>query len=890
MQQALLATKLIIPESPLGAVNRPDLIAKLDAGVTRHRLTLVSAQAGYGKTTLLAEWSRQADWPVAWLTLESDDDDPERFFRYLLAAWRQINPQLDESPLDLLLGAQQPDLQATRQAFVNQASSLTDHQALVLDDYHQIMEPSIHQALTYIIDHLPPKLHIVLSTRIEPPLPLASYRAHGQLLELATDDLRFDNDAAAAFLHDRFGLTLTQDGLHQLQSRVEGWAAGLQLAAVGLQQRGDGDRPAEQLSGEQRYLADFLESDVLALVPAQTQAFLIQTCLLDQLCASLCQAVSGRADAQALLEGLERQNLFLQPVDSQRQWFRYHPLFADFLRAELRRRRPDELPGLHGRAARWYLENDYPDQAFQHAVAAEDQDLVIDVGLRYFSVKITMGELNTVRRWLDSVPPDWLTDHPLLALLHAAYLATSGDFEGAFGKLQTAEQLIAGLETEEANRARAMLTAFRCASACMQNDVEAAEKYGNLASSQLPEDDIYFREMINLAMGDTYRQIGRWQDARQHYLRALDLALDTPIRFHGVHAYGALADLSSGRGRLHQAAGYWEQAIAISQEPSSWGTLPLPILGWAWIRHGEILYEWNDLAAASAYLERGMQRAELGGDVRSLIAGHLLSARLALAGQDSLAAASHLEQAQPMIERADFPEWRSKYEKLLLDSWLADGRTGHAIQRAQAALESGELETRPDHEPALLGIARTLLTVSDRSNLIRALAMLERLEGSAQQEGRMGVCWPALALLAQTHWALGDESAALACLERALRGAQPEGYTRSFVDLGMPFAWLLQQARKRQVMPQEVERLLAAFDDRALIPTGGSKPIPEPLTKRELEVLQLMAAGLTNREIGERLVISVGTVKKHSANIYGKLGVTNRTEAAARARQLALLE
>ncbi|MEJ2600088.1 MAG: LuxR C-terminal-related transcriptional regulator [Anaerolineales bacterium] len=864
------------------------LINALEGGLLHYKLLLVSAPAGYGKTTLLSQWAHASRFPVAWLSIGEDDNDLDRFLRYLLAAWEQVQPGVSESPLGLLLGAMSPDRQAVLPAFINLANDAPGPLGFVLDDYHLIEDQSIHQALTFLLDHLPENLHFVLAGRGEPPLPLSRYRARDEMLEFHAGDLRFLPEETQDFLSERMALDLDPEEIEPLQARLEGWVAGLQLAALTLRRRPPGtEQPF--VSGRQRFIADYLGEDVLAHLPDDLQRFLLQTSLLDRLCASLSEAVTGVENGQHMLETLEREDLFLVPLDDERQWFRYHRLFADFLREQLQQRYPQDLVGLHRRAARWYLDHELPEQAFRHALDGDDSDLVLRIFERYVQEMLIGGEFRLLKRWLDALPPAWYAQYSVISFVQTGFLLFTGQLEACIRSVEQVEKRLESANGEDTHPQLAQVSAIRCSIACFQNDLSQAETSAEQAIRDLPAEDRFFRSILYISLGDTYRRNGRWAQAKDCYLSLLEILPPSEYRLQAVHAYGALADLDLRQGHLKDAAGYWRKALAAIQERQNWGHLPLPLIGWVYIRMAELLYEWNQLTEARRHLSSGLERAELGGDVRALIAGYLIAGRMKLSEGDLEAAARFLEKARPYVESAQFSHWISRFERFQLELWLAQDRLRAAVDWSDRMLQADTLEQRPESELAQLAVARVLVVKGDELSLKQAMVLLEPLLAMAEAEGRASITIEALALQALAYSRRGATARAMSSLERALRLAEPQGYVRRFADPGLPMARLLQEARARGVMPTYVDTLLAAFNADLAAPAPGAQALPEPLTGREEQILGLLAAGLTNREIAEELVISPETVKKHAGSIYGKLGVGNRTQAVARDRELDLL-
>jgi LuxR family maltose regulon positive regulatory protein len=883
--ELLLASKCQIPAAPRHVLPRLRLVEQLDRATSYYKIVLVAAPAGYGKTTALAQWARTGKTPVAWLTIAPEDNDMIPFMRHLVLAWEMDQADVKTSELDILLGTAAPDREAVLAAFVRVATRRQTAQAFVLDDADLIVEPAVHTALTFLIDHAPPMLHFVVAARHEPPLPLSRYRARQELRDVTATDLRFTPAESEGFLNQQLQLGLPYTAVDRLQAEAEGWIAGLQLAGLTLQrQRADVDDI--HVTGQHRFIADYLRDDVLLPLPGDLRRFLLQTSILERLCGSLCDAVTGQENGAEMLDELERRNLFLQPLDDHREWYRYHGLFRDFLRAELRRGSTPAATELHHHAAAWFLARDCPEEAFVHAHHSEDLALTRRIIVEHFVVKLLRGEVRVVQRWLDALPAAWIADDAGLQLAHAGILLATGQFDACARQLDTAERLA---QKRSEHTILAKIIAMRCNIACFQNDLPRAESLAAEALHALPQTNLDLRPGVYGALGDTYRRNGHWRDAKACYLKLLDFAQTPSFQVQAVHVFGALADLALRQGHLREAADYWQRALTAIHDRRNWGHLPLPLIGWVYVRMGEILYEWNDLANAWTHLTEGLERAALGGDIRTLLAGYVTAGRVKLAQGDVDAALAQLGRARSHLGQAQFPGWNGRAAQLQVDLWLAQDRLQRALDWAEHMDSRDHSAASPEDPRLRLTKVKVLLATARASSLHRAQDELDRLIPQAEAEGRGGIVVVALGLRALVALRRRDHAGSLRVLAQALRLAAPEGYIRSFLDLGLPMAHLLQDARTRNVQPDYVAELLNAAEWPGTPATLASTTLPEPLTPREREVLALLAAGLTNREIAAQLTVATGTIKKHVGNIYAKLNVHSRTEAVVRATALNLL-
>ncbi|MBP7693554.1 MAG: hypothetical protein KA764_16650 [Anaerolineales bacterium] len=870
---------------------RARLLARLNEAAARP-LTLITAPAGFGKTTLLSEWIPRSPHCVTWLSLDDGDNDPMRFWAYVVAALQRLRADLGESALAILQAPQPPPITTILTTLINEIADFPEDFALVFDDYHVITTPPIHQALIFLLDHLPPHMRVLLATRADPPLPLARLRARDQLAELRADDLRFTPDEAAAFLNDVMELTLSADDIAALETRTEGWIAGLQLAALSMQ--GRADRPAfiRALAGSHAYIAGYLIEEVLQRQPEAVQTFLLQTSILDRLTGPLCDGVTGGRDGHRLLETLRQRNLFVTSLDDQQEWYRYHHLFAEVLRHRLRQEQPDALPELHRRAADWYENNGLIVEAVHHALTGADFERAARLVEAAFDPLFARSEWHTLLKMIQALPAELVRSRPWLCLAEALPLIILNRFEQVEARLADVERWAARPEAaaaglDEVRSALGGVAFVRSGIATVQGDPLPTIEFSRRALELLPPDRRLWRiwrSMANQSLAFAYRWQGEVGLARQAHLAAVEASPaegDTFASFLGFynHAYVDLLE-----GHLHQAADQFRQALKLVTTRS--GT-ELPNATMAHAGLGEVFYQWGDLENAGHHATRSLELAQGWRVVECLLAAHLTLTRIHQARGESEAVLVTLRQAEH-VAREHGQLWQARVAAVKAHLMLAQGNVGAAAGWAAAwtpDLRSTAAIPYPRQQDYLV-LTRLLLA---QGRLPEAAGLAERLLRSATALGLTGNGLESRLLQALTFQAAGDTTQALSALSRALALAEPEGVVRLFVDEGEPMRKLLQVAAARGLTFSYVTQLLAAFDPPAPTPGPGAQPLSERLSTRELEVLRLIALGQTNQQIAAQLVIATSTVKRHVNHLFGKLNVRNRAEAGARARELKLL-
>jgi len=889
MAPPILATKLYIPPPRPRVVPRPRLIERLNDGPHRRPgVTLISAPAGFGKTTLVSEWVAGGERlepkvRAAWLSLDEGDNDPRRFLLYLVAALQTISANIGAGVLRALQSPQPPPTESILTSLLNEITTVTGNFVLVLDDYHVIEAQAIDLALAFLLERLPPQLHLVIATREDPDLPLARLRARGQLTELRAADLRFTASEAAEFLNQAMGLKLSAENIAALETRTEGWIAGLQLAAISMQGRQDATGFIESFTGSHRFVMDYLVEEVLHQQSERVQDFLLRTSILDRLCGPLCEAVllDASAAGQETLDYIERANLFVVPLNNERRWYRYHQLWADLLRQRLHQsiaastgEAESRVNELHLRASQWYEDNGLEIEAFQHAAAANDVEraerLIEGRGIPLHF----RGAVTTILGWLESLPKTVLDARPSLWWRYASLLLINGQTTGVDEKLDAAEAALPATEPDEQTRNFVgRIAAARATLALTRYQAETMIAQSRRALEYLHPGNLSLRANANWTLGYAYLFQGDRAAARQALTEAISLSQASGDIFTTILATVGLGNVQEAENQLPPAAETYRRVLQLA------GDQPLQIISEAHLGLARVLYEWNDLQAAEPH---GRQSLHLARQYDSVIDRFVICevflARLKLAQGDVAGAAAILAQADQSARQKNFvyriPEVAAAQVLTLL-------RQGNLAAAAHLA-ETHQLP---------LGQARVRLAQGDAPAALAALEPWRRqVEAKGWQDERLKV----MVLQAVAHQAHGEKDKAVQVLGDALALAEPGGFIRIFVDEGAPIAQLLSEAAAQGLRPDYIGKLLAVFQAEAQQTEVKShlpaaQPLIEPLSQRELEVLQLMAQGLSNGGISERLFLALSTIKGHNQKIFDKLQVQRRTEAVARARDLGLL-
>lgn len=949
----LIKTKLLVPELRPGFVHRPRLTAILDKGML-HPLTLVSAPAGFGKTTLLAEWASQRRAPLAWLTVGPEDNDVLRFYVYLIGALRSLHPQVGEETLSLLQNNRPETLEAGLTFLINDLSTVEEEFVLVLDEFHHIQEPSVYRSLRFLLGHLPPALNLMIATRSDLPFSYTRLRAKGDLVEIRADDLRFTKAEIAEFLKGTMHMEVAERELEILEEHTEGWITGLQLAAISLRSQPDIPGFLARAPGNAQLVMDFLLDEVFRQQPQEVQQFLLRTSILETICAPLSEAVMQAEKAgpgKAMLERLDRENLFMIALDEGRQWFRYHPIFSSFLRYQLDQTKREEISELHRRASSWYAGYGDLEAAIKHALWAGDNEGAADLIEDNFDRLLQEGLVLTLAKWIRNLPDMIGETRPHLCLAVAwSYLSTldldRAKYWAEAAAAQAQKQIAAGAvpgapagrETRKQSELLGQAAVYRALLATLQGNSQLTLKFMREALDSLPEEDLFWRSFVifdqailHFLSGDTPQTVRSLMEAIQAAGRSGNLFLKTV-------ATCQLGEVQAIQGQLSRALSTYQQVAPIAKDPHG---APLPLAGTIYMGVGEILRERNQFSEAEASLELGIKLSRLW-IPPGAIDGYISLARLRNSLGDQAGARRLLAKAGRLAELTEASDWDDMLVALQTTRLLLQQNDlPSAIQYAHLqGLLNDQHEVVIVERPAFLGEqlkilqarfwlafglqegpgASTSLAGSSALYLARAVENLHSLRCQVESGQHFGYLIEMLVLLALAEQGLGNLPEAYEALRQAFVLAETEGYIRIFVDEGAPMRSLLAGFRaqsrweEKQRWQAYLDQLAAAWGPpepgaeavgaafiegdlpttpKAIHPTPPAmvdrQDLIEPLTRREEEVLRLIASGHSNREIALRLCIELNTVKRHASNVYAKLGVKKRTQAVTLARRLGIL-
>jgi LuxR family maltose regulon positive regulatory protein len=900
VDDTLLQTKHYIPPLRPNLVRRSRLIDDLNQGLTLGRkLILISAAAGFGKTTLLSEWVKNGNLVPAWVSLDRGDNDLVRFLSYFINALQTIEPTIGDGALGLLQSPQPPVTEMILTALINEVAETLSGDpemksfALVLDDYHLIDARPVHEALTFLLDNLPPKMHLVIASRTDPPLPLPRLRIRGELVELREADLRFTIDETASLFNRALGLNLSAEDIAALDTRTEGWIAGLQVAGLSMKGLDDVSGFVKVFAGSHRYVMDYLLEEVLNRQPENIQTFLLHTAVLDRMIGPLCDALTEQAGGRETLEILDRDNLFIVPLDDKRRWYRYHHLFADLLRTKLEQMLPDLVPELHRRASKWYEANGFIEEAARHALAAFEYDRAAKLIEQLGEVLWERGEPTTMLRWLEALPEEQVSDRPGLCNFHAWTLYMNGQNEAARARLQAAERALE-LSGQEDFEQLGRAAAIRAAIASRQGDVAGIFEFSRQALQYLPEESLLWRTITMMAFGFAQDLGGDTAAAYKTFAEAVRLSEASNNIYLILSTNLHLGNILCRQGRLKEMYALCQELMLVAE---SRRVLHTEMAGCLYDEMGLVFCEWNHMDEAMHYLEKGSLLSKQGFDIGVLGYSHLTMLR-ALFAKGDLSGAQHVIQEMENMEREfDVPPWYTNpKEAWKARLWLAEGNVEAASLWAQ---RRGMRST--DNPPYMREEEYVVLTriLVSQNQIADALGLSEKLIESAQASDRNAATLEVLLIQALAYQTQGDMNQALAVLGKALKLAEKGGAVRIFLDEGEPMAELLDafsrqsstvngefldslregfRATQMQAEPNIIEDRIAKNGD-----------LLDPLSDRELEVLRLLAAALSYREIAEELFVSINTVKAHTKNIYSKMGVHGRMQAAQRAKELHLI-
>lgn len=896
MGNDLLQTKLFVPPSRQDLVPRPRLIERLNEGIT-HKLILICAPAGFGKTTLLSNWVEGLDLPVAWVSLDKGDNDRTSFLVYLVAALQTIEAGICQTVEVMLQASQPPPMESILTELINEVVPLSQDFVLVLDDYQVIDDQAVDEALTFLLGHIPPVMHLVIISRSDPMLPLSRLRARSQMTELRTEDLRFSTHEATDFLNRVKGLAISEDDIAALESRTEGWIAGLQLAAISMQRREDIHEFVTAFSGSHHYIIDYLVDEVLALQPEEVQSFLTQTSILERFSSALCDSVLEISNSREIIQKLDEANLFLIPLDDEHTWYRYHHLFAEFLNQRLREKDPGFIPFLHRRASSWLEQNNLIHEAINHSLVGEDFHRAAKLVESISPEMMMRNEFDQLEKWLDAMPRDLIENWPWLCIIRAWMNQRWARLDEAKQYIKYAERALeAGTirePVERVNVIRGQAAAIRSLIAFNRTQIPQAIEYANQALTLLPVG--YFNRAISMLA------LGRAKGANGEYVEANQILVEAYRDSWGAGNLTLIQNillekgsLLEKQGRLQQALETYKDAVQLTYPKTE---IKLPHASYASVYMGNIYREWNELDAALKYVKEGIEIGTPFKMVDAVAAGYAIMARIHLALDD-------LESASEAIRIAGrYARELPGLEPITITQiWDSEARVNFAQKNSNEAaslfLENFPCECDIQNincfgEFEQIIWARILLyrgrENGNTSDLLEAQDLIIQMLEMTEDLGVTSKSIELLVLNSLVLIAIGKKDEALDALEKTLSLAETGSYIRIFIDEGDQMNALLREAGTRGIAPDYIPKLLAAFEtNHVQVKSSSVHTLIESLSERELEVLRLLKTELSGPEIADELVIALSTLRTHTQNIYSKLGVSNRRAAVRKAEELNL--
>jgi len=887
----IIPTKLFIPPLRESTIARSRLFEEINRGLTG-KLTLITAPAGFGKTTVLSECAHHWQRPISWISLDPGDNDQTRFLTYFISALKSISDGFGQSVLDALQASQPPSMENLLCGLINEIVEIQKPFVLVLDDFHFITNPKINEILMFIIDNQPPDMHLVISSRSDPPWPLARWRARQEMIEIRAQDLRFNIDEVTILLNQVWGLGLSDSDVIKLDTKTEGWIAGLLMAAISVKGRDNISAYIDSFEASHRFIFDYLMEEVLDQLSPDLQNFLLRTSILDRLCAPLCNAILDRSDSQSFLQQVEKMNLYLFPLDDQRYWYRYHRLFSDLLVSRFKEINPEEEYDLHRQASSWYESNDFLLEAVGQAFAANDIQRVAQLAEKNVLGLMDRGELSTLVQWIDRLPTNLMDDYPWLKVAQSWALTQSGSFEDAIVWASSAEATIQkepDILKESNHHIAGHIAAVRCYIEILSlGDYEKASIFGQQALEYLPDTDMRTRGMVMVYLGMLQRVHQDMSAALKTLNTALGIYKSTDQSTVVVEILSQIARVRREQGLLHETARLCQEALALADQYAKGGQHRLPIAAYTMGVLGRVYYEWNQLDQA---LEIGLQALALSerwGQANTLMGNQLFLAKIyRVMGRfqdalESIRAArisgGHLSDTHEFVIHTHEIKIRLAMGDIqAVDSW---------VKQAGASNETLQGESFWDLAPLILALYREkrISSLDELSYALDRILLLFEENGVWRRSMKVNI------LKAMIFQVQGEYERGLNALEKALSFSESEGYIRSYLDQGAPMGDLLRKAIAAGNNCEYSNRLLIELqtdlERSSKLPDRNSISVLEALTDREIEVLRLLSTNLPIPEIANELVITTGTLRTHIKRIYGKLNVHSRFEAVTLAKEM----